>query len=128
MMFDFLQISGRIPEDFKMESKADTDETHNVDYEPSPSSVDETEKSRSETMVYSTIRADSFWYRRTFSDVSAFSEFTDDNSYSDSPSPVCWPAVKSPNQAVLKRLGMQRNKLSMNDTLENQEPVDIGKF
>lgn len=109
-----------------MESKADTD--HNLDYQPSPSSVDETEQSPSETTMYSTIRADSFWYRRTFSDVSAFSEFTDDNSYSDSPSPVCWPALKSPNQAVLTRLGMRRNKLSMDDTLENQEPVDMGKF
>lgn len=106
-----------------MESKADTD--HNLDYQPSPSSVDETEQSPSETTMYSTIRADSFWYRRTFSDVSAFSEFTDDNSYSDSPSPVCWPALKSPNQAVLTRLGMRRNKLSMDDTLENQEPVDM---
>lgn len=111
-----------------MESKANSDESHNLDYQPSPSSVDETEKAPSETAIYSTIRADSFWYRRTFSDVSAFSEFTDDNSYSDSPSPVCWPAVKSPNQAVLTRLGMRRNKLSMDDTLENQEPVDIGKF
>lgn len=113
-----------------MESKAktDSDEGHNVEYQPSPSSVDETEKSPSETAVYSAIRADSFWYRRTFSDVSAFSEFTDDNSYSDSPSPVCWPAMKSPNQAVLTRLGMRRNKPSMDDSLENQEPVDIGKF
>ncbi|KAK1373909.1 Rop guanine nucleotide exchange factor 3 [Heracleum sosnowskyi] len=108
-----------------MEPKGDTDETHELDYQPSPSSVDETEKSPSETMVYSTIRADSFWYRRTFSDVSAFSEFTDDNSYSDSPSPACWPAMKSPNQAVLTRLGMRKNKLSMDVTLENQEPVDI---
>lgn len=113
-MFGYLQIRGKILEGFKMESKADTD--------------DKTDSSPTETTVYSTIRADSFWYRRTYSEISAFSDFTDDNSYSDSPSTVCWTDMKPSNQAVHKRLGMRQKKLSMDDSIENQEPVDIGKF
>ncbi|KAL1818254.1 hypothetical protein DCAR_0414550 [Daucus carota subsp. sativus] len=107
-----------------MESKAESDENRDLGYQQSPASVDQSDDSPTETAVYSTIRADSFWYRRTYSEISAFSEFTDDNSYSDSPSPLCWPALKSPKQPVLRRLGMQQNKLGMDDTLENQEPVD----
>ena len=111
-----------------MESKAESDENRDLRYQQSPASVDQSDDSPTETAVYSTIRADSFWYRRTYSEISAFSEFTDDNSYSDSPSPLCWPALKSPKQPVLRRLGMQQNKLGMDDTLENQEPVDKGNY
>lgn len=103
-----------------MESAADTDESYDLGYQPSPSSVDQTS--------YSTISGDSFGYRRMYSEISASSELTYDSSYSDTPSPVCWPTMRSPDLAVLTRLGTGPRKLGMNDNSENQEPVDIGTF
>ena len=107
---------------FEMESAADTDESYDLGYEPSPSSVDQTDNSPTETTSYSTISGDSFRYRRMYSEISASSELTYDSSYSDTPSPVCWPAMKSPNLTALTRLETQQQKP------ENQEPVDIGKL
>lgn len=111
-----------------MESAADTDESYDLGYQPSPSSVDQTENSPTETTSYSTISGDSFGYRRMYSEISASSELTDDSSYSDSPSPVCWPAMKYPNQVVLTRSGTRQRNLGIDDNPENHEPVDIGKL
>ncbi|WOH09479.1 hypothetical protein DCAR_0728936 [Daucus carota subsp. sativus] len=102
-----------------MESAADTEESYDLGYEPSPSSVDQTDHSPTETTSYSTISGDSFKHRRMYSEISASSELTYDSSYSDTPSPVCWPAMKSPNLTALTRLETRQQKP------ENQEPVDI---
>lgn len=114
--------------DFEMESAADTDESYDLGYQPSLSSVDQTDNSPTETTSYSTIGGDSFRHRRMYSEISASSELTYDSSYSDTPSPVCWPTMKSPDLAALKRLGTRPRKLGMDNNPENQEPVDMGKF
>ncbi|CAI9101841.1 OLC1v1039259C1 [Oldenlandia corymbosa var. corymbosa] len=58
---------------------------------------------------------------RTSSDVSAFSEPTDDNSsYSETPSPLYWP-MKSPKSHVLSRLGMQQHKDVLDDETETED-------
>lgn len=111
-----------------MESAVDTDESYDLGYQPSRSSVDQTDNSPTETTSYSTIGGDSFRHRRMYSEISASSELTYDSSYSDTPSPVCWPAMKSPDLAALTRLGKPPWKLGMDDKPENQEPEDIGKF
>ncbi|KAK1364342.1 Rop guanine nucleotide exchange factor 3 [Heracleum sosnowskyi] len=108
-----------------MESAADTDESYDLGYQPSPSSVDQTDNSPTETTSYSTISGDFSRYRRMYSEISASSELTYDSSYSETPSPVCWPAMKSPDLAVLTRLGTRPRKLGKDDNSENQEPVDI---
>ncbi|KAM7511984.1 hypothetical protein LguiB_010859 [Lonicera macranthoides] len=104
------------------------EENYELGYQASPSSVDPNEQqSPTEATVYSTISSDSFAYCRTNSETSAFSEHTDDNiSCSDTvPSPLCWPAVKSPNQAVLSRLRMRHHKHVIDDKPDDQEGVDI---
>lgn len=107
------------------------EENYELGYQASPSSVDQNEQqSPTEVTVYSTVSGDSFAYCRTNSETSAFSEHTDDNiSCSDTiPSPLCWPAVKSPNQAVLSRLGMRHHKHVIDDKSDDQEAVDIGNL
>lgn len=92
-----------------MDRISNSDENYEMGYQPSPSSLDQNDQSPTTTIAtgYSVSMlstTDSFC--RTNSEVSAFSEHTDDSSYSDTPSPVHWPAMKSPK---LSRLGMKQH-------------------
>lgn len=111
-----------------MDSTPDSGESYDLGYQPSSSSVDQTDNSPTKSTVYSTISSISFMYSRTYSEASAFSEHTDDSSCSEMPSPVCWPAMKSPRQAALSKLGMGQHKHNTVDYADNQEPVDLGEF
>lgn len=127
-MFDEMQIKAQVVEEIKrlkMESPVNCNERYDLGYQASPSSVDQTDISPTQTPAFSTISADSFRYSRTYSETSEFSELTDDTSC---PSPVCWPALKSPNQAVLSRLGMKQHKNSVIGDVDDQEPADFGRL
>ncbi|KAG8663829.1 rop guanine nucleotide exchange factor 3 [Manihot esculenta] len=102
-----------------MDTSSNYDDSSDVGYHPSPSSLDQTE-----TPGFST-SGDSFLFRRTYSETSAFSDPSDpieDNSYSSEPSPCHWPPNKSAalNQPVLGRLGMKQRK----HIIDDQELVD----
>ncbi|OMP00403.1 Plant specific Rop nucleotide exchanger, PRONE [Corchorus olitorius] len=108
-----------------MNNLLNSDENYDLGYQPSPSSIDQNDRSTTGTPVYSTMSGDSFAYCRTYSEISTFSDPVDDNSSEASPSH--WPAAKPAiqNQAVLKRLGTKQRKsngdekqLDDNDLLE----------
>lgn len=106
-----------------MDTSSNYDDSSDVGYHPSPSSLDQTE-----TPGFST-SGDSFLFRRTYSETSAFSDPSDpieDNSYSSEPSPCHWPPNKSAalNQPVLGRLGMKQRK----HIIDDQELVDPGEL
>ncbi|CAI9770210.1 unnamed protein product [Fraxinus pennsylvanica] len=97
---------GISPEVQEMDSILNSDENYEMGYHPSPSYLDQTDQSPTETPSYSILSRDSFAYCRTNSETSAFTEHTDDNNYSEIASPICWPGTKSPTRAALSRLGM----------------------
>ncbi|BFG21990.1 hypothetical protein CerSpe_082640 [Prunus speciosa] len=106
-----------------MDNLSNSDENYDLGYHPSPSSVDQNDHSLAETST----SGDSFMYRRTDSETSAFSESVDDSSYSGEASPWFCPNVKTRfhNQVALTRLGMkQHNKNATDDKLEDHEAVD----
>lgn len=105
-----------------MDNISNSDETYDLGYQPSQSSVDQNDHSPIEATRLSMQSGYSFC--RTNSDASAFSEPTDDNSssFSDTPSPLYWPGMKSPKAPVLSRLGMQQHKHVMDD----DEAEDLG--
>lgn len=108
-----------------MENSTNSDETYDLGYRPSPSSIDQNDQtSTSETPVYSTMSADSFTYRRTYSENSAFSDPIDDNSSCSEPSPSNWPVSRSA-QPALSRLGMQQQKTVVDKNLDDQESMDL---
>ncbi|KAI3444544.1 hypothetical protein Pfo_001209 [Paulownia fortunei] len=98
-----------------------SDENYDLAYEPSPSSVDQTDQSLTETTSYSIMSGDSFAYCRTNSEASGYSEHTDDNSYSEVASPLCWRGLKSPARAALSRLGMRQHKHGMDEEIMDLE-------
>ncbi|KAJ7951144.1 putative Rop guanine nucleotide exchange factor [Quillaja saponaria] len=100
-----------------MENLSTFDENYYVGYQPSPSSVDQTDQSATETPGYSTLSGDSFVYCRTNSETSNLSEPIDYNSNTSEPSPSRWPALKSGahNRAVLSRLGMTQHQHSLDE-------------
>ncbi|KAJ9188334.1 hypothetical protein P3X46_003700 [Hevea brasiliensis] len=100
-----------------MESSSNYDDSSDLGYHPSPSSLDQTE-----TSGFSTTSGDSFFFRRIYSVTSAVSDPIDDSSYSSEPSPCHWPANKSSphNQPVLGRLGMKQRK----QIIDDHESVD----
>ncbi|KAM2157128.1 hypothetical protein ACFX1R_042736 [Malus domestica] len=103
-----------------MDNSPSYDEQYDLGYQPSPSSVDQTDHSLAETST----SGDSFMYRRTNSETSVFSESVDDSSYSGEASPWFYPNVKS-NQASLTRLGMKlHNKNASDETLQDDDAVD----
>ncbi|CAB4269998.1 unnamed protein product [Prunus armeniaca] len=106
-----------------MDNLSNSDESYDLGYHPSPSSLDQNDHSLAETST----SGDSFMYRRTNSETSAFSESVDDSSYSGEASPWFCPNVKTRfhNQVALTRLGMkQHNKNATDDKLEDHEAVD----
>lgn len=113
-----------------MDNLSNTDESYDLGYHPSPSSMDQNDQ----TPGYSTLSGDSFAYCRTNSETSAFSEPLECQSYSSEPSPSFWPGSKSgggvhSNQAVLNRLGMNQHKNVVDhDKLDDQEALDAGGF
>lgn len=88
------------------------DENYDLGYDPSGSSADQTDRS-----IHSN---DSFAYSRTNSEVSAFTEHTDDT---DVASPYSWQGLKSPARLALSRLGMRQQK----DGLDG-EIMELGEF
>lgn len=109
-----------------MGNLSNSDETYDLGYQPSPSSIDQNDQS-TETPVYSTMSTDSFAYRRTYSETSAFSDPIDDNSSSSEPSPSNWPVPKS-GQAALNRSGMKQQKSVVDNSLDEQESLELGGF
>ncbi|MCD9645526.1 Rop guanine nucleotide exchange factor 2 [Datura stramonium] len=104
-----------------MDNVSSPDESYDVGYgyQPSPSSVDD--QSPTETTGLSTLSGNSFAYCRTNSETSAFSEHTDENSWSETGSPMSSRGMKSPTRAVLSRLGMRQHKTIADDP----ETVDL---
>ncbi|OAY49165.1 rop guanine nucleotide exchange factor 3 [Manihot esculenta] len=100
-----------------MDTSSNYDDNSDQGYHPSPSSLDQTETPR-----FSTTSGDSFLFRRVYSQTSAFSDPTDDNSYSSEPSPCHWSENRSSphNQPVLGRLAMKQRK----QIIDDHESVD----
>ncbi|KAL0464803.1 UNVERIFIED_CONTAM: Rop guanine nucleotide exchange factor 3 [Sesamum latifolium] len=99
-------------------STSTSDENYELGYQPSPSSVDQTDQSLTDTTSCSIMSADSFAYCRTNSEASAFSEHTDSFSEIASPS---WRGLKSPARAALSRLGMRQHKHGMDEEVMDLE-------
>ncbi|XP_047250418.1 rop guanine nucleotide exchange factor 3 isoform X2 [Capsicum annuum] len=97
-----------------MENVSSPDESYDVGYgyQASPSSVDDQSP---------TLSGNSFAYCRTSSETSAFSEHTDETSWSETGSPMSSRGMKSPTRAVLSRLGMRQHKTIADDP----ETVDL---
>lgn len=110
-----------------MDNLSNPDDNYDLGYQPSTSSMDQTDQSAAETPRHLTFSGDSSVYCRTNSETSAFS----DASYSSDASPSCWPVLKSGahNQAVLSRLGMKQHKnVASDDKSDDQEILDAGGF
>ncbi|KDP28625.1 hypothetical protein JCGZ_14396 [Jatropha curcas] len=99
-----------------MDNSSNYDDGSDLGYLPSPSST--------ETPGFSTRRGDSFLFRRTYSETSAFSEPTDDHSCSSEPSHCHWPADKflAHDQPVLGKLRV--NTKQQKQIVNDQESVD----
>lgn len=105
-----------------MDSVGNSDETCDLGYQPSQSSLDQNDQSSSTEATSFSLQS-GYSFCRTNSDVSAFSEPTDDNSstFSETPSPLCWPGMKSPKTPVLSKLVMQQQNPAADDETENED-------
>ncbi|KAL2477816.1 Rop guanine nucleotide exchange factor 3 [Forsythia ovata] len=110
-----------------MDIISNSDEKYEMAYHPSPSSLDQTDQSPAGTPSYSILSRDSFAYCRTNSETSAFSEHTDDHSYSEIASPICWPGMKSPMRAALSRLGMNQRRHCLDEKKRDEVTTDVGE-
>ncbi|KAL2461570.1 Rop guanine nucleotide exchange factor 3 [Abeliophyllum distichum] len=108
-----------------MDSISNSDENSDMGYQPSASSLDQTDQSPTETTSYSIQSGESFAYCRTSSVTSAFSEHTDDNSCSETASPNCWPGMKTPTRAALSRLGMKPHRYALDEKQQDEETMDL---
>ncbi|XP_022872906.1 rop guanine nucleotide exchange factor 3-like isoform X2 [Olea europaea var. sylvestris] len=108
-----------------MDGILNSDENYEMGYYPSPSSMDQTDQSPTETPSYSILSRDSFAYCRTISETSTFSEHTDDNSYSEIASPLCWPGRKSPTRASLSRQGMSQHRHCLDEKNRDEVSTDV---
>ncbi|KAL3517165.1 hypothetical protein ACH5RR_024067 [Cinchona calisaya] len=109
-----------------MDSVSNSEETYDLGYQPSQSSLDQNDQSSSSPTADEATRLSmqsGYSFCRTNSDISAFSEPTDDNSssFSEAPSPLYWPGMKSPKAPVLSRLGMQQNNHVLDDEPETED-------
>ncbi|XP_059457447.1 rop guanine nucleotide exchange factor 3 isoform X2 [Corylus avellana] len=96
-----------------MDNLSNSDD-YDLGYQPSPSSVDQNDRS--------TMSGSPFAYSRTFSETSAFSEPIDDSSFSSERSPSPWPVAKSRS---LTRLPMKPHKPPVDDhKLDDHESTD----
>ncbi|XP_052192141.1 rop guanine nucleotide exchange factor 3-like [Diospyros lotus] len=110
---------GQLPrEGAKMDSSF---EKSDLGFQPSPSSVDQTDHSPTGATSSSMMSTDSFAYCRTSSEISAFSDPTDDSSFSETPIPS-WFLGKSSN---FGRFGMRQQKEVLDNKAEDHEPVDM---
>ncbi|KAG8391832.1 hypothetical protein BUALT_Bualt01G0228000 [Buddleja alternifolia] len=96
-----------------MESVSNSDEN----YDSSLDQTDHQSITETTTMSYSIMSTDSSTYCRTNSEVSAFSEHTDDQSES----PFSWQGLKSPARIALSRLGMRQHKHGMDEEIMDLE-------
>ncbi|KAK4476587.1 hypothetical protein RD792_015744 [Penstemon davidsonii] len=101
-----------------MDSISNSDESYDTGYQPSLSSVDQTDQSLAET---TSLGGDSFAYCRTNSEASVFSEHTDDISYCEAVSPHSWQGLKSPARVALSRLGMRQHKHGLDEEIMDLE-------
>jgi hypothetical protein len=106
----------------QMDTMSNSDD-YDLGYQPSLSSVDQNDQSTSETPGRSTLSGSPCAYCRTNSETSAFSEPTDDNSFSSEPSPLRWPVAKSRS---LTRLSMKPKKQVVDNKLDDNESTDSG--
>uniref|UniRef100_A0A2N9F7C0 PRONE domain-containing protein n=1 Tax=Fagus sylvatica TaxID=28930 RepID=A0A2N9F7C0_FAGSY len=104
----------------QMDTMSNSDD-YDLGYQPSLSSVDQNDQSTSETPGRSTLSGSPCAYCRTNSETSAFSEPTDDNSFSSEPSPLRWPVAKSRS---LTRLSMKPKKQVVDNKLDDNESTD----
>lgn len=100
-----------------MDRTSNFEESLDLGFQPSPSYVDQSDGSFTETASYSVFSQDSFAYSRTNSEASAFSECIDDNSYPEVSSPHCWRGLKSPARVALSRLSMKQLKHGMDEQI-----------
>ncbi|XP_028770336.1 rop guanine nucleotide exchange factor 3-like isoform X1 [Neltuma alba] len=109
-----------------MDNSSNFDENCDVGYQPSASSVDQNDQSAT---GYSTFSSDSFAYCRSNSQASNFSEPVDDNSSAGEPSPSwCLTAKPVTNQAVLTRLGIKPGRHSLDNKLEDLDPLESAEL
>lgn len=127
ILYRVLQNRGISLEVQEMDGILNSDENYEMGYYPSPSSMDQTDQSPTETPSYSILSRDSFAYCRTISETSTFSEHTDDNSYSEIASPLCWPGRKSPTRASLSRLGMSQHGHCLDEKNRDEVSTDVGE-
>lgn len=106
-----------------MDNLSNTNESYDLGDQPSPCSVDQNDHSPTDTTEYSPLSLDSFGYCRTNSEVSAFSDPTDESSYSNEPSPSLWPVTKP---IALSRLGMNQHKHVVGNETDDHEATDSG--
>ncbi|KZV37425.1 rop guanine nucleotide exchange factor 3-like [Dorcoceras hygrometricum] len=99
-----------------MDSRTSTyDENGYSGYHLSPSSIDQTDQSATETSIFSIHSSDSFAHCRTNSETSVYS---DDYSFAETSSPFSWQGgLKSPVRGKLSRLGMMPHKDGMDEDI-----------
>ncbi|KAF9613944.1 hypothetical protein IFM89_013479 [Coptis chinensis] len=94
---------------------------------PSSSPGEQTDQSNVDTSGYSTLSGDdSFAYCRTSSEISTFSEPTDDNSCADGNSPLRWSISKSVarSHAILTRIEMKQHIDAVKNNSHDHDAVD----
>ncbi|KZV13914.1 rop guanine nucleotide exchange factor 3-like [Dorcoceras hygrometricum] len=103
-----------------MDSRTSTyDENGYSGYHLSPSSIDQTDQSATETSIFSIHSSDSFAHCRTNSETSVYS---DDYSFAETSSPFSWQGgLKSPVRGKLSRLGMMPHKDGMDEDIMDLE-------
>ncbi|XP_073270974.1 rop guanine nucleotide exchange factor 3-like [Primulina huaijiensis] len=103
-------------------STSTSDENGYLGYQLSPSSMDQTDHSVTETSIFSIQSSDSFAHCRTNSETSTYSEHTDDYSFAEISSPFSWQGgFKSPVRGKHSRLGMTQHKDGMDEDIMDLE-------
>ncbi|GAB2217352.1 hypothetical protein Drorol1_Dr00000527 [Drosera rotundifolia] len=109
-----------------MDTPTSTEESYDLGYQPSGSSLDGNDRSSNATPRYSPMSADSYEYSRTNSGMSVCSEPAD-HSFSEGPSPRPWvpPRSLTPPRASPSRLGMKKYMYCIEDKQDGLEAIDI---
>lgn len=115
-----------------MDSSSNCDESFDLGYEASASSMDPTDHSPAETPISSTQSSSSFGYFRNSTAASAFTDTMDENSScSGEPSPSHWSAKKSvtPRKAYLTRLlGTKEHRDVIDNKIDDVEVLEAGYY
>lgn len=100
-----------------MEKKTDSNESSELGYQPSVDQTDESNKERNEC---STLSGDSLERLRTNSEISEFSELTDDS--------ICSSKAPSPLKINYTTNSSAKLKHAFENGLKEREPADLGEF